>query len=150
MKSAFTLCAGAFLILGLGAAANGQLAKPQESSSGVDQVTQLVDVLEKYLYVVDHLTRMSENPTAAGVAAVLQANDLLKSRPQEAIDYFNRLLPEVKNEAVKRAIRLQLADLYKNTHQNDKALDQLRELIVSAPAGPLRPRMGVEPPPPAR
>ena len=92
--------------------------------------------MEKYLYVVDHVTRMSENPTAAGVAAVFRAHDLLKSQPQKAIEYFNDLLPQVKNDAVKRVIRLELAELYKNAHQDDKALDQLRELIVTTPGPP--------------
>lgn len=141
--------AATFFVLSVAAAASGQLAKPQETPAGAEQITQFIDVMEKYLYVVDHLTRMSENPTAVGVAAALQANDILKSRPQEAIDYFNKLLPEVKNEAVKRAIRLQLADLYKNSNQNDKALDQLRELMA-APAAASRPRPPAEPPPPAR
>jgi thioredoxin-like negative regulator of GroEL len=149
MKRTSPLLAATLLVLGLGAAARAQLAKPQETPAGAEQITQFIDVMEKYLYVVDHLTRMSENPTAVGVAAALQANDMLKSRPQEAIEYFNKLLPDVKNEAVKRAIRLQLADLYKNSNQNDKALDQLRELMA-APAGPPRPRPGSEPPPPAR
>jgi hypothetical protein len=149
MRSTNPLLAATILVLGLGAAAPGQLAKPQETPAGAEQITRFIDVMEKYLYVVDHLTRMSENPTAVGVAALLQANDILKSRPQDAIDYFNKLLPDVRNEAVKRAIRLQLADLYKNSNQNDKALDQLRELMA-APAGAARPRPTAEPPPPAR
>lgn len=149
MKSTIPLLAATLLVSGLGAASPAQLAKPQEAPAGAEQITQFIDVMEKYLYVVDHLTRMSENATAVGVAAALQANELLKSRPQEAIDYFNKLLPDVKNEAVKRAIRLELADLYKNNNQKDKALDQLRELMA-APAGAPRPRPGSEPPPTAR
>lgn len=148
MTRAFPSLAATFFALGLGTAAQGQLAKPQETGEGTPQNTQFIDVMEKYLYVVDHLTRMSENPTAVGMAAVLQANEVLKSRPQEAIDYFNRLLPDVKNEAVKRAIRIQLADLYKNAHQDDKALDQLRELIVSTPSAPRGRPAGESPAPP--
>ena len=123
-------------------------ATPPPADTGqMGEMVYFISTMEKYLYLVDHLTRMSENPTAAGVAAVLQASDLLKSRPQEAIDYFTRLLPEVKNESVKRAIRIQLADLYKNSNQNDKALDQLRELMIAAPPGPPRMRPAAEPPP---
>jgi len=126
---------GVCVVVGFAAAASAQLKRGSEPADGpaMDQVSHYIDVMEKYLYVVDHVARLSDNATASGVAAVLNAEDLLKDKPQDAIDYFVKLLPEVKNESVKRAIRLQLADLYKKTNQPDKALEQLSELIVSAP-----------------
>lgn len=95
-----------------------------------------VEMLRGYLELVDRYTQMSSNPTNAGIAAVITANDILKSRGADAaIEYFTKLLPDVKDAAVQRAIRVQLADLYKNSNQGDKALEQLRALMTSeAPA----------------
>ena len=119
--------------------ASAQLKTSDTSTAVVEDVSSYIDVMEKYLYVIDHVARVSENPTNAGIAAVLGASDLMKNKPQDAIDYFTKILPEVKNEAVRRAIRLQLADLYKKTDQPDKSLEQLKELIIAAPSTAPRP-----------
>jgi hypothetical protein len=98
-----------------------------------DRIKQ-VEMLRGYLELVDRYTRLSQNPTHAGVAAVISAAEILKTRGNDAaIDYFNKLLPETKDPAVQRAIRLQLADLYKESNQGDKALEQLRSLMTSEP-----------------
>lgn len=126
------------LVLSLASSARAQLGKSEGTHDNptTAQISEFVQVMEKYLYLIDHLSRLAENPTASGIAAVVSANDMLKTHPQDAINYFNSLLPDVKNESVRRAIRIQLADLYKTTHQQDKALEQLRDLIISAPQGP--------------
>src|SRR5262245_50160457 len=65
-----------------------------------------IDMMRGYLDVVDRYTRLARDPVAAGIGAVITANDILRPRGADAaIDYFNKILPEVKNEAVQRAIR---------------------------------------------
>ena len=89
------------------------------------------EMLRGYLDVVDRYSKISSDPTTAGIAAVVAAAEVLKPRGPEAIaDYFTKLLPDVKNEAVARAIRSQLAEQYKNSGQQDKSLEQLRVLIT--------------------
>jgi hypothetical protein len=96
---------------------------------------QKFEMLRGYIELVDHFAAMSRDATTAGVAAVISANDLLRRQgPQVAIDYFNKTLPDVKDEAVQRAIRLQLIDLYKASGQTDKAMEQLNTLMT-APGG---------------
>jgi hypothetical protein len=95
-----------------------------------------LDMLRNYIDVVDRLARLSRDPVAAGVSAVVSVTDILRQRgPDAAIEYFTRTLPDVKNEAVERAIRIQLADLYKQTGQQENAIQQLDALIKGAPAG---------------
>ena len=95
-----------------------------------------IDQMRGWLDIVDRYARMSRDPVAAGVAAVIAADDLFRNKPPEqAIEYFGKLLSEVKNEAVQRAIRLQLVELYGKSNQPDKALEQLRLLMIAAPAG---------------
>jgi len=96
-----------------------------------------VERMRNWLDVVDRYVRMARNPVDAAIAAVITANDLLRPRGADvAIDYFTKLLPEVKNDAVQRAIRLQLIELYKAAGQQDKALEQLQSLITSVPPMP--------------
>jgi hypothetical protein len=95
-----------------------------------------LDAMRNYLDVFDRYSRLSRDPAAAGVAAVVTAGEILRARGADtAIAYFNKVMPDVKNEAVQRAIRLQLIELYKMSGQQDKALEQLQSLMISAPAG---------------
>ena len=92
------------------------------------------EILRGYLDVVDRYAKISTDPTTAGIAAVISAAEVLKPRgPDAAIEYFNKVLPEVKNESVARAIREQLAELYKAAGQQDKSLEQLHTLMTGAP-----------------
>jgi hypothetical protein len=85
---------------------------------------------------VDRYSQLTTDATNMAVAAVLQASELLKPRGAEAqIQYFEQLLPQVKNETVRRAIRLQLIDAYKQANNPERALDELQTLITSAPKG---------------
>jgi hypothetical protein len=101
------------------------------------------DVLRGYFEVVDRYARLARDPAHAGIAAVVSAADILRPRGADvAIEYFNKLLPEVKTPAVQRAIRLQLADLYKSAGKHEEALEQLKQIMVAdttsepAPARP--------------
>ena len=91
-----------------------------------------IDTLRGYFGVVESFTRLSRDPTHAGIAAVISAGDILKPRGTDAgIEFFTKLLPDTKSPAVQRAIRVQLAELYKQAGKQDEALKQLRELITS-------------------
>jgi len=95
-----------------------------------------LDAMRNYLDVFDRYSRLSRDPTAAGVSAVVSAGEILRARGADsAIAYFNKVMPEVKNESVQRAIRLQLIELYKMSGQQEKALEQLENLMVNAPRG---------------
>jgi len=95
-----------------------------------------LDAMRNYLDVFDRYSRLSRDPAAAGVAAVVTAGEILRARgPDSAITYFTKVLPDVKNETVQRAIRLQLIELYKMSGQQDKALEQLESLMTGAPRG---------------
>lgn len=92
------------------------------------------EIMRAYLELVDRYARMSRDATTSGIAAVLSANDLLRPKGAAAgIEYFEKLLPTVKNEAVARAIRLTLIDLYKQSDQRDKALEMLGKMIAETP-----------------
>lgn len=88
-----------------------------------------------YLDLVDRFTRLSHDPETAAVAAVIMANELMRPKGAEAtIAYFTKIMPDAKSDAVRRAIRLHLIDLYRASGQADKALAEVEQLIKEAPA----------------
>jgi predicted negative regulator of RcsB-dependent stress response len=95
-----------------------------------------MDTQRGYMGLVAGYIELSRDSSGAGIASVLTAADVLKPRGNAAaIEYFNNLLPNVKDPAIDRAIRLQLVDLYRATNQSDEALKHLEKLITAdAPA----------------
>jgi hypothetical protein len=92
------------------------------------------EMLRGYLDVVDRYAKVSSDPTTAGIAAVVAAAEVLKPRgPDATIEYFTKLLPDVKDASIVRAIRAQLAEQYRNAGQQDKALEQLKALMTGSP-----------------
>jgi predicted negative regulator of RcsB-dependent stress response len=99
-------------------------AAPGTSADAAKASNEQLKAIERY-------TAMVHDPEAAAVSAIFQANELLKAKGgQVAIDYFQKKLYETKNRAVARAIRLELAQLYKENGQTDQAMDQLGELMT--------------------
>ena len=88
-------------------------------------------VADGYIWGVEHAAEIAKDPDSTGVQAVIEANELLKSRdPQVALDFFNKALYDTKSRPVQRQIRIVLYHLYQQAGQHDKALDQLQQLIV--------------------
>lgn len=89
-----------------------------------------------YLQLVDQYKHLTADPTAAGVAAVVTAGDILRHRgPKAAIEYFEKVLPTVKSVSVQNAIHLQLADFYRASGNEDKALEHLTALMTTSYVG---------------
>ena|SRR5438105_493055 len=104
---------------------------------GGNPMMMQVELMRSWLDLIDRYAKLSRDPVTSGVAAVVSADDLFKGRPPEqAIEYFTKLLGEVKNETVQRAIRLQLIELYGKNNDQQKALEQLRQLMIEVPSGP--------------
>ena len=92
-----------------------------------------------YMDLIDHFAQVSREPSSAGIAAVIYTDEILRTKPpREAIDYYTKLLPDVKDPAVRRAIQLRLAEHYRLANQPDEALGQLRQLMTAAPPPPPR------------
>jgi lipopolysaccharide biosynthesis regulator YciM len=84
-----------------------------------------------FVWYIEHSAAVAKDADASGVAAVLEAKELLRSKePQVEIDFFNKALYDTKSRPIQREIRMTLADLYKAQGQNDKALDQLQQLMM--------------------
>jgi hypothetical protein len=95
------------------------------------------DQLRGYLDLVDRFSVVAKDRSQSGVAAVLYAHEVGKTLPpDEQVAYYTNLLPEVKDDAVRRSIRFKLVDLYLHDPKPDraKAMEQLRLVITEMPA----------------
>jgi hypothetical protein len=86
-------------------------------------------IMNESTWWVEHQAAISKDADAAGVQAAMEAKAAL-GPGQPAIDFFNKALYDTKSRPVQRLIRLMLFHLYKDQGQNDKALDQLRMLMM--------------------
>lgn len=93
------------------------------------QMLQQIDLLTRLLTLVGDFTKIVESPAGAGVTATMSLDDHFKA-PAEAIAFLEKVLPNVKEVPVQRAIRIKLADLYKKTGQHEKAIEQLERLMT--------------------
>jgi hypothetical protein len=115
-----------------GAPGRPDAPRPPIGEAGSPQVRAMMG----YLQLVDQYRQLTEDPTAAGVAAVVTAGDVLRPRgAQAAIEYFEKQLPQVKSVSVGNAIRLQLADFYRASGNADKALEHLSALMKTEVVG---------------
>lgn len=78
--------------------------------------------------------RIAQDDATSGVMAVLSVEEHTQDR-EAAIEFLERMLPETHNDVVRRAIRIQLADHYKEHQQRKKSLEQIEALIKGAGAG---------------
>jgi hypothetical protein len=125
MKKLVMLAAGVALAAGVGGMLKADDSTPPTGAGGT------VDVHNAYLWGVEHTALIDKDADASGVRAVIDAGESLKSQPpQVQLDFFNKALYETKNRAVQRQIRFELYRLYSGQGQNDKAMDQLEQLMI--------------------
>ena len=85
--------------------------------------------LRELMGLIDDIHKVASSPSASAVLAVMSTNEQFHD-PHASITFLEKMLPEAKDDTVARAIRIQLADLYKRTDQHDKAAEQLEKLIT--------------------
>jgi hypothetical protein len=107
-------------------------AQDVDTAAPVDEIPGL-RAIDGYLQLSHDFTALNKDPAGVSVAAVFAAKDVLKANPEQAIRFFQQILPEVKNEVVGRAIKVELIDLYNEEHDSEKALSQIQDLITDAP-----------------
>ena len=77
----------------------------------------------------EDLGRVAGNASTAGVAAVFAANEQFKNN-EDAIAFYEKVLPQTNDLTVRRAIRIKLIDLYKKAGEHEKATANLETLIT--------------------
>lgn len=87
----------------------------------LDAVTRVMDIVEQ-------MTEVAKDPDAAAIAAIISVSDHHDEREQ--VEFLEGVLQETSSETVRRAIRMQLIEVYKHSDRMDKAAEQARMLIT--------------------
>jgi len=103
----------------------------------VDETQQFVALMSQYLTLTDQAVNVAKSPDASVFLAIEGIYEIYEQRRDApgAVKHLVRLLDQYgSNQAVRNMIRLKLRDIYKETNDAEKALEQL-ELIIRENAG---------------
>jgi len=101
-----------------------------EEEEQVELMHHHIKLYRNLLGLIGDFTAIAENPSASAVAAVMGVEDHV-ARPADAIEFLDRMLKSSDDPSVRRAIRIKLADLHKNSGGPTKqSLGQLEILIT--------------------
>lgn len=107
------------------------MVAPGASAAGEQEA--FVDLMNQYLALGNAVVDTAERPEAAiflAIEGIFEVYEQRRDAPN-AIQHFERMLREHgENQTVRNLIRFKLRDIYKETGQSDKALEQL-DLIVA-------------------
>ncbi|MGA2585166.1 MAG: hypothetical protein ABSG31_17990 [Tepidisphaeraceae bacterium] len=124
-------------LIALGLAAGGAtMLRADDSTPPPSDAPPTADGTAAYVWYIEHYTYIAKDPEAMGVAAVGKAAEMLKAdgqTPEQQVEFFTKVLYMTKSHAVERTVRMQLVELYKQTGQDDKAMEQLQELMTEQP-----------------
>ncbi|MAE67963.1 MAG: hypothetical protein CMJ18_27225 [Phycisphaeraceae bacterium] len=89
-----------------------------------------INLYRNMLGLIQDFRAIAEDASASGVTAVLSVEDHLP-RKADQVAFMERMLPNAKDEVIRRAIRIKLAELYKDTDAPaEKGIAQLEALIT--------------------
>ncbi|MGC9454984.1 MAG: hypothetical protein ACP5HU_08965 [Phycisphaerae bacterium] len=80
--------------------------------------------------LVGSMKQTVQDSESMGLIAVSGIRDDVPREPAEVIEDLEAMLKEVRTLSLRNAIRLALKDLYRNTGQQEKAIEHLRHLLL--------------------
>jgi predicted negative regulator of RcsB-dependent stress response len=103
------------------------------ASNAASEQEAFVQLMSQYLELGNAVVDTAERPEAAiflAIEGIFEVYEQRRDAPN-AVQHFERMLEDYgENQTVRNLIRFKLRDIYKETGQTDKALEQL-ELIVA-------------------
>ena len=100
----------------------------QEHMMHMEIQSHELDAVSRRLEVVSQVARIAESPLTTASAAIVHINDVFGE--EEAIDVLHDCLRRKPDPAVRRLIRMKLAELYAESDNRREAKEQFRILIV--------------------
>lgn len=100
----------------------------EEEWEEYEEFIQHIELYSMMLDMIDDMSKIAESPTSSAVAAIMAAEDYADSR--DLADLFETSLEATPDATTKRMLRLKLAELYGEMDEPEKALEQLRVLIM--------------------
>lgn len=83
-----------------------------------------------WMEVIERMGDMAFNPEVAGLIAIGAIKDDIPRDPRRRIEDLDNLLDRTRTIGLRNALRMGLKDLYLQTEQPEKALDQMRAMLA--------------------
>ncbi len=102
-------------------------------ASAQEDSQEMVDLMNSYLTLADRVVDAAERPQAAIFMAIEGIYEIYEKRRDApgAVRHLSKILDQHPNDRVVRnLVRLKLSDIYKETGEPDKALEQMDLIIV--------------------
>jgi predicted negative regulator of RcsB-dependent stress response len=108
----------------------GLLAPPPARSEEPDP-SKILNTVQAYLSMLDRMEKIASDPRSALMLAQNSIKEVYERKGQkaEAVGELRKLLDGLEDVGVRTAIRFAIADIYKETGQNDRALEELRMIV---------------------
>lgn len=94
-------------------------------------ITQ-IDGFRTMLKLIDDVSAICKDGEKAAILAVMTAEEVFET-PRELAEFLEGMVDESQSEAVRRAIRVKLAEIYGDHGHTDRARQQLKRLITGKP-----------------
>ncbi len=95
-------------------------------------MNEQIKMFRNLIGLIGDMREVADDPSYAGVMAVMSVEDRVHEH-EHAIRFLETMLPNTDDEVVRRAIRIQLADHYKEIERPNESLEQLAILITGRP-----------------
>ena len=86
--------------------------------------------LRIHLQMLERMKALTFAPENCAMIAIGAIKDELDLEPRDAIKHLERLLAKTRSLGLRNAVRMSLKELYVQTHQTEKLLDLLMDLIA--------------------
>ena len=124
------------MVVAVGVNLRPAMAADPENPLAMQRMGAVVEYMGLYrevLGLVADFDEIASSRSASAMAALLGLEEHFGKDKAKTIAFLEKLLPKVDDRAVQRAIRVKLADLYKDTGQAEKGIKQLERLILDDP-----------------
>eukprot|EP00752_Nemacystus_decipiens_P015013 g13369.t1 len=100
----------------------------EEAMFEVEILNQHLEMINKLLEIVEGSKEITSDPTSTALMALITAEDMFEE-PEQYVFFMEQQLKGVQDQAVRRAIHLQLAEGYAELEMPDKVKEHLSLLI---------------------
>ena len=97
----------------------------------LDQITQFLGLMKEYISLNEQMYEVSSSSDRAACFALFQMKDIYEDsgRKGELAEQYRKLLGKVRSQTVRNLIRIQLAEILKDTGNANDAIQVLQEVI---------------------
>ena len=99
----------------------------EEAMFEVEIMNRHLDMYLSLVEIINGMSEMTNDGTATALMALHNAKDMTEE--EELVEFLESELQYVKDVAIRRAIRLQLAETYAHIDESEKAREHLSQLL---------------------